>query len=85
MGSLFIAPTNAISDFGEKKINAPAPTIQFSAHEGNTAALLGYIAHATNSNIYEATEAFDHFCDHLKSEMETKAAAKLPGICWCNE
>ena len=80
LGNLSVMSTAAITDFSNKKITAPAATIYFSAHEGIATDLVSYIAQKTNSNTYEATEAFDHYCDNLKNELTNNSSATLEGI-----
>lgn len=79
-GNLSVMSTAAITDFSNKKITAPAATIYFSTDEVPATGLVKYIAQRTNSDSYEATEAFDHFCDNLKNELNSHSSASLGGI-----
>ena len=79
-GNLAISTGGSISDFTNKKINAPETGIHFEQGETNTGSLLSYIAAKTNSSSYEANEALDHYIEALKKELDVSAVAKLPGL-----
>ena len=80
IGNLSVTTTAAKADFSNKMIAAPAPFINFIPDEANAAALLSYVALKTNSNTWEAAEALDHFCDHLKTGFSTDALTRLEGV-----
>ncbi len=80
LGSLSLTTAEAGADLSKKIITPPTPSIHFVPGEINATPLLSYVAGKTNSDNYEAAEALDHFCDHLKKEISTHAAAKIEDI-----
>ncbi len=80
LGSLSIHTSGAEADFTNQKITAPKPVIQFKNKEIDTAGLLNYVSIKTHCDTDEASEALDHFCDHLKNEISKHSNAKLDAI-----
>ena len=80
LGTLSINTSAAEADFTIKQIAAPKPVIQFDDKETDASGLLNYVATTTHSNEYEVTEALDHFCDNLKTEISNQSNVKLDGI-----
>ena len=80
LGHLYITTAPAATDHANKKIEGTSAIIHFSTDEVNSEDLLTYVAHKTNSDNYEVTEAFDHFCDNLKEKLKTTSSADLKDI-----
>jgi len=80
LGTLSIHTGRAETDFSNHRITAPEPVIEFKERETSATGLLNYVAHKTNSDQHEVTEALDHFCDHLKNEISVHSKAVLAGV-----
>ncbi|HMK04416.1 MAG TPA: hypothetical protein VK489_09500 [Ferruginibacter sp.] len=81
LGTLSMHMAGAEADISSKQISSPKPVIKFEHKEVDVSGFLNYVADRTQSDIYEATEALDHLCDNLKTEVAGHAAgAKLVGI-----
>ena len=79
-GTLSIRNSSAEADFVNHHIKAPAQAIHFESRPFNTAGLLDFIAYKTGSEIYQATEALDHFCESLEEEIAQYAKTTLQGV-----
>lgn len=80
LGTLSLASTEAVADFSNKTITPPLSEIHFEPGETNREDFLAYMARSTNTPVYEANAALDHFCAELKNEISTKTSASLDGI-----
>lgn len=80
LGTLWVKPGNAQTDFSNKAINAPAPSIEFDTKETDAGKLLDYIAVKNNSTIYQAIETLGQFGNNLKSNILSNSSAALEGV-----
>jgi hypothetical protein len=80
LGTLWVKPGNAQTDFSNKAINAPTPAIEFDTKETDAGKLLDYIAIKNNSTIYQAIETLGQFGNNLKSTILSKSSASLDGV-----
>ena len=79
-GTLSLHHSAAVSDFTNRSIAAPKPSIHFENAESDTAGLINYLAATTGADQHEATAALDHFCDNLKMELAGQAFVNLDSI-----
>lgn len=75
VGSLHIIDANAVSLFGEVKIAAPVPVVQFSTKEMPCTHLINYITTQKNISVDDAIARLNEYCKMLK---EMDADAELP-------
>ncbi len=80
LGTLAVISTGAETDFTSKLIAAPKTVIQFTDTGTDANGLLDYLAATTGGDKYEVTEALDHFCDNLKSDINNNQDATLDSI-----
>jgi nucleoid DNA-binding protein len=80
LGTLSVLHSGAEADFTNKQIAAPKPFIQFENIETSPTGLINYLANATGSDTYEATEALDHFCDNLRKDIVGQPEVKFDGL-----
>ena len=80
LGSLYMEDQPSLTDFTNKKINAPFPTIRFRQEDMETDQLLAYVAKKTNTPADQAQLAFHHFCDGIKNELAQSKEASFPAI-----
>jgi hypothetical protein len=80
IGTLSLTGGKAATDFLDKKIKAPLTSIIFSETDNKTDGLQEYIAAATSSDKYEATEALEHFCDGIKKSLHNNESITLESI-----
>ncbi|MEO5942610.1 MAG: hypothetical protein ABIP30_04170 [Ferruginibacter sp.] len=82
VGTLSIVDGNAIADYGEMKIAAPAPLIQFTEKEGPVDDFVNFITAQKNTTTDEALSKLDEFCRRLRNmdvytEMPLNDAGKF--------
>ena len=75
VGSLHIIDANAVSLFGEVKIAAPVPVVQFSTKEMPCTHLINYITSQKNISVDDAIARLNEYCKMLK---DIDADAELP-------
>ena len=80
LGSLYMEDQPSLTDFTNKKISAPFPTIRFRQEDMETDQLLAYVAKKTNTTADQAQLAFHHFWDGIKNELAQSKEASLPAI-----
>ena len=77
LGTLSVLNGSAQADFTTKIIAAPKTFIQFESKETDVTPLLDYLVVTTGGDIYEVTEALDHFCDNLKNKITQQPDVQL--------
>jgi len=80
LGTLSVINAGAEADFSDKLIAAPKTAIRFEKTETDAAGLLDYLAASTGGDKYEVTEALDHFCDKLKTDISNNPDVSVESI-----
>jgi hypothetical protein len=80
LGTLWVSPGKAETDFLNTVIKAPSPRIVFEPGENDPGNLVDYIAGKTNRPVEQIPGNLAQFCDNLKTSTTSNKPAALNGV-----
>jgi hypothetical protein len=80
MGTLFIKPAIAESNFLDKTFRLKQPEIVFETKESDANNLLDFIAFKTNNSVLQSIELLGQYCNKVKAALIADNTATIEGV-----